>query len=48
MGKIEKGKKDCYGKRLEAYDKCEQCDIILHCSIITLEKQFGDKIEIVV
>jgi len=32
--------KECHGKRLEAYDKCEKCDDIISCSIITLENKF--------
>ena len=39
---------ECYGKRLEAWDKCEVCDDIMACSIMTLETEFGDKIDIVV
>lgn len=40
--------KECYGKRLESYDKCETCDEIEQCSIMTLELIFEDKIVIVV
>lgn len=38
----------CYGKRREAWNKCEECVDIVACSIITLEAEFGDKIDIVV
>lgn len=40
--------KDCYGKRLEAYDECEECEEIEQCSIMKLELIFKDKIVIVV
>jgi len=40
--------KDCYGKRLENKDECNECEVIEQCSIVTLEIVFGDKIVIVV
>ena len=39
--------KKCYGYRLENYDKCEECDEIMECSVMTLEIIFKDKVIIV-
>jgi hypothetical protein len=33
---------------MKAWDKCEKCEDTMACSIMTLEIEFGDKVEIVV
>lgn len=38
---------ECYGKRLDSYDKCEECDDIVACSIITLESITNDNVRII-
>lgn len=40
MSEEKKKLPECYGKRFEAYDKCEECPEIIACSIITLEINF--------
>ena len=40
--------KECYGKRLENWDKCNKCDEIEECSVMTLEIIFGNKVVIIV
>lgn len=37
-----------YGKRFEAWDKCEVCEDIMACSVMTLSLAFGDKIDKIV
>lgn len=39
--------KECYGKRLEAWDKCETCDEIVACSIVSLEAVTDDTVQII-
>lgn len=34
--------RDCYGKRLEAWDKCETCPWIKRCSEATLLNEFDN------
>ncbi len=36
-----------YGKRYESYNKCEKCNEIKQCSIMTLELIFNDKVVII-
>lgn len=31
---------NCYGDREQAWDKCAECDFIIKCSRITLEREF--------
>lgn len=40
-------KPKCYGKRIEAYPKCEDCDFIVECSIKTLKDYWGQRIEVI-
>lgn len=39
--------KECFGKRWKAYPKCKDCKDVMNCSIITLERKFGDKAEVI-
>ena len=40
-------KPECYGKRMEAGDKCEKCKFLVECSKKTLKDRFGERVDII-